>query len=416
VTTEITTLANGLRVATERVPAALSVATGVWVGVGARDEPARLAGMSHFLEHLLFKGTAERTALDISRAIDRVGGDMNAFTTKEYTAFYSRLPASRLRLGMEILGDVLAAPAFREDDVESERQVILEELAMDDDSPDDVAFRLVAERLFVDHPLGRSTAGDRSSVDVIGVDDLRRFHGEWYRAENMVLAVAGPIDHGDVVAEAEACFGAIPGGGVAPQRTMPDGARHGFHAETDDTEQVHLCVGLRGLQREDVDRDALDVVNHILGGGMSSRLFEEIRERRGLAYSVYSSVSSYDDSGSLTIYAGTQPEHAKDVALLVREVMRDVCDNGITDDELDVARGFLGGGYVLGLEDTGARMGRIAGQLTTLGHIRSVEDQVARWESVDHEAVERACRRVLAEPAVVVALGPDVEEIAAVFD
>ena len=201
-TTEITTLANGLRVATERVPAALSVATGVWVGVGARDEPARLAGMSHFLEHLLFKGTAERTALDISRAIDRVGGDMNAFTTKEYTAFYSRLPASRLRLGMEILGDVLAAPAFREDDVESERQVILEELAMDDDSPDDVAFRLVAERLFVDHPLGRSTAGDRSSVDVIGVDDLRRFHGEWYRAENMVLAVAGPIDHGDVVAEA----------------------------------------------------------------------------------------------------------------------------------------------------------------------------------------------------------------------
>ena len=410
-TYELTSLANGLRVATERVPTALSVATGAWVRVGARDEPAQLAGVSHFLEHLLFKGTAGRSALDISRAVDRVGGDMNAFTTKEYTAYYNRLPATSFGVGLEILGDVLTAPAFREDEVDSERQVILEELAMDDDNPDDVAFRLLAARLFADHPLGRSTAGDRETIEAITTDQIRRFHDQWYRAENMVLAVVGPLGHDEVVAEVERCFSELSGGGRPPHRERPNGSSPGYHGEQDDTEQVHLCVGLRGVDRADPDRDALDVVNHVLGGGMASRLFEEIRERRGLAYTVYSGVTSYDDSGSLTIYAATQPAHAAEVAGLLSDCVAALVADGVTDDELDIARGYLSGSYVLGLEDTGARMGRLASQLTTMGEVRPVEDQVARWQSVGHDDVARVCQRILRDDRVTVALGPDVEHL-----
>ncbi|MGD9704490.1 MAG: M16 family metallopeptidase [Acidimicrobiia bacterium] len=415
VTIQLTTLPSGLRVATERVTSALSVATGVWVGVGARDEPEELSGVSHFLEHLLFKGTAERSAQDIARAVDRVGGDMNAFTTKEYTAYYSRLPATQMRLGLEILGDVLTMPALRADDVESERQVILEELAMDDDSPDDVAFRLLAARLFVDHPLGRSTAGDRATVEAITPDQIRHFHDQWYRAANMVLAVVGPVEHDEVLADVEECFARLTSGGTPPVRERPNGTRPGFHAELDDTEQVHLCIGLRGVERTDPDRDALDVANHILGGGVSSRLFEEIRERRGLAYSVYSGVTSYDDGGSLSIYAGTQPEHAPEVARLVTSCVAEFRSDGVSDEELDVARGFLAGSYVLGLEDTGARMGRIAGQLTTLGEIRPVEEQVARWHAVDLDDVSRVSARVFDDQGVTVALGPGVDALAGLF-
>ena len=415
VTIQITTLPSGLRVATERVVSALSVATGVWVGVGARDEPGELSGVSHFLEHLLFKGSADRSAQAIARAVDRVGGDMNAFTTKEYTAYYSRLPASQMRVGLEILGDVLTMPALRDDDIESERQVILEELAMDDDSPDDVAFRLLAARLFADHPLGRSTAGERATVEAITPDQVRRFHDEWYRGANMVVAVVGPVEHDEVLADVESSFARLTSGGAAPRRERPNGTRPGFHAEPDDTEQVHLCVGLRGVERTDPDRDALDVVNHILGGGASSRLFEEIREQRGLAYSVYSGVTSYHDGGTLSIYAGTQPEHAPEVARLVMEAVDVFRRDGVSDEELDVARGYLAGSYVLGLEDTGARMGRIAGQLTTLGEIRPVEEQVARWHAVDHDDVARVSARVFDEQGVTVALGPGVDALAGLF-
>ena len=225
VTIQITTLPNGLRVATERVVSALSVATGVWVGVGARDEPGELSGVSHFLEHLLFKGSTERSAQAIARAVDRVGGDINAFTTKEYTAYYSRLPAAQMRVGLEILGDVLTMPALRDDDIESERQVILEELAMDDDSPDDVAFRLLAARLFADHPLGRSTAGERATVEAITPDQVRRFHDQWYRGANMVVAVVGPVEHDEVLADVESSFARLTSGGAAPRRERPNGTR-----------------------------------------------------------------------------------------------------------------------------------------------------------------------------------------------
>jgi predicted Zn-dependent peptidase len=401
----ITQLESGLTVATEHVPGALSVATGVWVGVGSRDEPPELSGVSHFLEHLLFKGTPTRSSQDISRSVDRVGGDFNAFTAKEYTAYYCRLPARHATFGVDLLGDVLIRPALREADVDSERLVILEELAMDDDSPDDVAHRMFAAQLFADHPLGRETAGDRDTVQAITATDVRRFFESHYHARSMVVTLAGPIGHDDALALVSNAFADVRGTGNTPTRTRPDAVGPSASMD-DDTEQVHIVMGGRSLARGDDDREALDVVNHVFGGGLSSRLFEEIRERRGLAYSVYSGVSAYMDSGAFQMYAGTQPEHGDEVVELMREELDRLVSNGITDDELDVAVGYLTGSFELGLEDTGARMARNGGQLITTGSIRPIDEQVARWAAVDQTAVKRTIGRVFVDEPIVVTVGP----------
>ena len=401
----ITQLESGLTVATEHVPGALSVATGVWVGVGSRDEPAELSGVSHFLEHLLFKGTPTRTSQEISRSVDRVGGDFNAFTAKEYTAYYCRLPARHAVFCVDLLGDVLIRPALRESDVDSERQVILEELAMDDDSPDDVAHRMFAAQLFAGHPLGRETAGDRETVLAITAADVRRFFESHYHAGSMVVTLAGPIDHDEAVQLISNSFAEVRTTGLRPSRQAPEAV--GAHDSIDDdTEQVHIVMGGRSLARGDDDREALDVVNHVFGGGLSSRLFEEIRERRGLAYSVYSGVSAYADSGAFQMYAGTQPEHGDEVIGLMRSELDRLVSDGISDDELDVAVGYMTGAFELGLEDTGARMARNGGQLITTGSIRPIADQVARWAAVDQTAVKRTIDRVFTSDPIVVTVGP----------
>ena len=401
----ITRLDSGLTVATERVPGALSVAAGVWVGIGSRDEPIELAGVSHFLEHLLFKGTDRRSAQELSRGVDRLGGDFNAFTSREFTSYYCRLPARHATFGIELLGEVLTRPALRDDDVHGERQVILEELAMDDDVPDEVAHRAFAAQLFPDHGLGRDPAGDRDHVEAITPDDVRKFFDEHYRAEAMVLAAAGPLDHDDMLHDIELAFAGVECGGARPARQRPGGLGHSV-ALDDDTEQVHIVMGGRGVPRLDPRREALDVVNHVLGGGLSSRLFEEIREQRGLCYSVYSGLGSYEDSGSFQLYAGTQPEHAAEVEGLMRAALGDLVRDGISDDELEVARGYLTGAFELGLEDTGARMARNGTQLITMGAVRPVADQVARWAAVDSAAAAAAAADVFAGDPLVVTLGP----------
>jgi predicted Zn-dependent peptidase len=416
VTIDISHLPSGLTVATEHVPGARSVATGVWVCVGARDEPAELSGVSHFLEHLLFKGTEEMSARQLSEAVDRVGGDMNAFTTKEYTAYYTRLPAGCFDLGARLLGDVLTRPALRAGDVESERKVILEELAMDDDSPDDVAHRALMRLLFPDHPLGRETAGERDSVLALAADDVRTFHRERYRAGTMVVAVAGPVHHAEVLDALAGHFADAPAGGSIPHRDVPPTSPGGFDLIDDDTEQVHLTLGFRGFDRFDPDREALDVLNHVLGGGMSSRLFEEIREQRGLVYSVYSGVALYADAGALTIYAGMQPDHAGEVASLIRSELAQLRKDGITDDELDIARGYLTGAFVMGLEDTGSRMARLGGLLATTGEVTPVAEQVARWNAVSQDDVHRVIERLFDQPLAVAAVGPIEDDFASAFE
>jgi len=392
-------------VATERVPGALSVATGVWVGVGSRDEPDALSGVSHFLEHLLFKGTDTRSAQELARGVDRRGGDFNAFTSKEYTAYYCRLPARHASFCIELLGDVLTRPALRDDDVHGERQVILEELAMDDDSPDDVAHRRFSAALFEGHALGRDPAGDREHVLAITPDDVRSFFAEHYRAGAMIVTAAGPLAHDEMLAEIERCFADVSTGGSQPVRTGP-GVQGAGDAIDDDSEQVHIVIGGRSLARNDPRREALDVVNHVFGGGLSSRLFEEIRESRGLAYAVYSGVSSYSDAGVFQMYAGTQPEHADEVQGLMTSELHKLVAGGITDEELEVAVGYLTGAFELGLEDTGARMARNGGLLLTSGAVRPIDEQVARWAAVDQTAVSDVIRDVLTADQVVVTVGP----------
>ncbi len=403
--THVTQLRSGLRVVTERVPTALSVAVGVWVGVGARDEPDELSGVSHFLEHLLFKGTEERSAHDIAAAVDRVGGDMNAFTAKEYTAYYCRLPAEHLALGVELLGDVLTAPALRDSDVENERQVILEELAMDDDLPENVVHRLLAEAVFPDHPLGRDAGGTPDSVEAITPDDVRSFFRQWYHPASMVVAVAGALDHEQAVAEVERRF-PVEVTAARPVRESPQGTPRPVVIDRRRGEQAHVALGVRGMAREDEDREALDVANHVLGGGPSSRLFDEIREQRGLAYAVGSGTSSYHDAGMLTISVGTGPAQVPEVLGLIDDELAKLVADGITAPELEGATGYLTGAYVMGLEDNGSRMARLGALLTTTGAVRSVEEQLARWRRVTAADVTRAIGRVLDQPRSLAVVGP----------
>ena len=387
-TDSVTQLPSGLTVATDRVHGARSVAIGVWVEIGSRDEAAHQAGVSHFLEHLLFKGTATRSASGISRAVDRVGGDINAFTAKEYTAYYCRMPARYADAGIELLGDVLTHSTLTDADVDSERQVILEELAMDDDAPDDVALRTLTQELFAAHGLGRDTAGERDTVRSLTAADVRQFFAAHYTSEASTVAVAGDVDHDDIVAKVAAAFADLPTGDGRIARTAPTALGESVHLD-DDSEQVHLAFGGRALRRDHPDREALDVVNHAFGGGLSSRLFDEIRERRGLAYSIYSATSAYCDTGAWSVYAGSMPEHAGEVHRVVLEELDRLVVGGLTEEELAIAVGYLTGAYEMGLEDTGARMSRLGGMLATLGKVHTVEEQLARWERVTLDDVNR---------------------------
>jgi predicted Zn-dependent peptidase len=403
----IVQLPSGLTVAVEPMASTRTVSVGVWVEVGARDEPTELAGVSHFLEHLLFKGTTRRGAIEISQTVDRVGGDINAFTSKEYTAYYCRVPSRVSSLAIELLGEVLTQPALRAEDIESERQVILEELAMDDDSPEDVVHRAFAEEVFGDHPLGRETAGDRDTVKAISAEAVRGFFADRYRTGNTVVAVAGAVDADEVIDQIAKAFDRMPTGDGRVARVAPAARIAGDGTSIDDdTEQVHLVTGGLGLARTDPDREALDVVNHVLGGGLSSRLFDEIRERRGLAYSVFSAASSYVDSGAWSVYAGTMPEHIDEVVELIEHERARLVADAITDDELEIAKGYLTGAYEMGLEDSAARMSRLGGQLTLLRALRPIEEQLQRWSAVTHDDVRRVIDRVYADPGVSVTLGP----------
>jgi predicted Zn-dependent peptidase len=405
-TVELTTLPNGVRVVTERLPEARSVTTGFWVGVGARDEAPAIAGASHFLEHLLFKGTEARTAAQIAEAVDAVGGDMNAFTAQEYTAYYTRLPAGQLVLGLDILCDVLWAPAFRPSEIEAERQVILEELAMEEDTPDDRVLTLLAEALFADHPLGREVLGTRASIASMTRDDIRSFHDGWYRPSNLVVAAAGATTHDEVVDGVERRLAGVDGG-TRPTREPPRQPPRRLEVLKRRVEQAHLAVGVRALPRGDADRFALAVANVVLGGGMSSRLFQTIREERGLAYSVHSYPVSYADCGALVVYAGMSPDNLGVVYRIVREELDRLVADGITESELRVAKGYLEGSLVLGVEDSGGAMSRIGKAALVHGDVLDVEEVVARYRAITLADVRRAVERVLGdtEPTVAV-VGP----------
>jgi len=406
-----TTLGDGLTVVTEALPHATSVAAGVWAQVGARDEPEPLAGTSHFLEHLLFKGTADRTALEIAEAIDRVGGDMNAFTGREATAFYARVPARELSMAVDLLTDVVVDPAFHEEDVEVERDVILDELAASLDTPDDRIHVALAEAVFPGHPLGREVIGSEDTVASLSRDTIADFHHRHYRSEDLVVAVVGPVDHDDVVARVTDRFPSGRSDGLVARRAPEDEV---VPVTTIDRpgEQTHVALGWRSLPAGHPDRYALAVANQVLGGGLSSRLFQEIREKRGLAYTVWSSPSPASDAGQFTAYAGTAPEQAATVLSLLEGEVARMVDEGITPAERDIAVGYLTGSLLLGLEDTGSRLGRLGGLMSGLGRVVPVEEDVAALEAVTVDDVLAVVQQVLGGARSVAVVGPQDDGLA----
>jgi predicted Zn-dependent peptidase len=404
---ELTTLASGVTVVTESMPSVRSATVGMWVGVGSRDEEPHQAGCSHFLEHLLFKGTSRRSARDIAEALDAVGGEMNAFTSKELTCFYARVLDRDLPLAFDVLADMMVAATNSPVDVEAERQVVLSELDIHHDTPDDLVHSDFAEVLLGRHPLALETLGSVASIGGMARETIHGYYLEHYRPENLVVAAAGNVEHDRVVALTDQLLGDLGRpGGTPPRRQAPD--RFGVadvHIRQRPTEQAHVVLGTPGIPQDDEDRWALRVLNTLLGGGMSSRLFQEIREARGLAYSTYSYVSSYTDGGLFGAYAGTAPGKVDEVLDLLRRELDEV-GGEVTSDEVERAKGAVKGGMVLSLEDSGSRMSRIGKQVATGAPIVTVDEALERIGAVDLDAVRRVAQRVMRAPRDLAVVGP----------
>ncbi|HLS76513.1 MAG TPA: pitrilysin family protein [Nocardia sp.] len=406
-----TVLPGGLRVVTEHVPGVRSASVGVWVGVGSRDEGRTVAGAAHFLEHLLFKATPTRSALDIAQAMDAVGGELNAFTAKEQTCYYAHVLDEDLPLAVDMVSDVVLNGLCRSVDVDVERQVVLEEIAMRDDDPEDLVGDAFLTALFGDHPIGRPVIGSVESIESMTAAQLRGFHLRRYRPDRMVVAVAGNVEHEHTVELVHRAFAARldPAARPAPRRegTFRGRAVPELRRSYRDSEQAHLVFGVRAFGRHEGERRwPLSVLNTVVGGGLSSRLFQRIREERGLAYSVYSSVDTFADTGAFSVYLGCQPENLGEVAALARGVLEEVAEHGVTDAECARAKGSLRGGLVLGLEDSGSRMNRIGRSELSYGNHRSVSETLARIDAVTTEEVAAVASTLLSRPFAASVTGP----------
>ncbi|WP_327288410.1 M16 family metallopeptidase [Streptomyces sp. NBC_01198] len=406
-------LPGGLRVVTETLPTVRSATFGIWAAVGSRDETPVLNGATHYLEHLLFKGTERRSALDISAAVDAVGGEMNAFTAKEYTCYYARVLDTDLPLAIDVVCDMLTGSLIRQEDIDAERGVVLEEIAMTEDDPGDQVHDLFSTAMLGDTPLGRPVLGTVETINALTRDQVARFYRKHYDPTRLVVAAAGNVDHASVVRQVRRAFdraGALRDADALPQPPR-DGARTlraAGRVEVLDrrTEQAHVVLGMPGLSRTDERRWALGVLNTALGGGMSSRLFQEVREKRGLAYSVYSYTSSFADCGIFGVYAGCQPGRVPEVLKICRDELHQVAEHGLTDEELRRAIGQLSGSTVLGLEDTGAIMNRIGKSELCWGDQLSVDDLLARIAAVTPDEVRAVARDVLGQRPSLAAIGP----------
>ncbi|MBU8859489.1 insulinase family protein [Micromonospora sp. WMMB482] len=408
-----TVLPSGLRVLTEAVPAMRSVSFGIWVAVGSRDETGTQAGAAHFLEHLLFKGTNKRSALEISAQIEAVGGETNAFTTKEYTCYYARVLDEDLPLAIDVMCDLVADSVLAPADVETERGVILEEIAMHDDEPGDEVHDLFARAVYGDHPLGRLISGTEETVTPMTRRQIQGFYRRRYTAPQIVIAAAGNLDHTAVVKLVRQAVRGTPldtdPASPAPQRLATPAVRTKpatTLVEPKESEQAHVILGCPGIDRTDDRRFALGVLNNVLGGGMSSRLFQEIREQRGLAYSVYSYASQYADSGVFAVYAGCAPGKVDEVLDLTRAELARVAAEGITEAELARGKGMSKGSFVLGLEDTGSRMSRLAKGELLYGNLMPVDDLLARVDAVTLDDVNTLAADLLGRPMSLAVVGP----------
>lgn len=390
---ERTTLDSGVTVVTEQMSEVRSATVGFWFDVGSRDEPESLAGTSHFLEHLLFKGTPKRSAKDIADAFDAVGGDVNAFTGKEYTCYYARVLDDDLPMALDVLSDMIGNSSIDISEFESERKVILEEIAMHEDAPDELVHDLFYRYALRGHPLGRPVLGFNDSIGGVTRDQVADYWSDRYVPSNLVVAAAGSIDHDSMVAHVQALFGESSGHRTLRPGPGPSPAT-GVDVYRRPTEQAHIVIGTEGMHRSHEDRHAFTVLDTVLGGGMSSRLFQEVREKRGLAYSVYSYRSLFADTGTHVVYAGTTPQNAQTVIDIVLGEIGSILQDGISESELERAKGHIKGSLVISGEDPGSRMNRIGRQQLTNGEIFSIDEMIERFEAITMEDVRRVARSI----------------------
>lgn len=402
---EKTVLPNGITVITEPMDAVRSVAIGIWSAVGSRDETAREAGMSHFMEHMMFKGTPTRTARDISEHFERLGAELNAFTTKEYTCYYARVLDEHVDDALEVLSDMVRDSLLAEDAITSEREVVLEEIARYEDTPDDLVHELFAATLMPDHPLGLPVLGQRTTVGAFDHELSAAFKDRHYRSGNVVVAAAGHVSHAALVELVQRYLDLPEGPREKRAPLVPAVGRH-LRVVRKDTEQAHICWGVVGLEASSEDRFALSVLDSVLGGSMASRLFTEIREDRGLAYAVYSYNSLYQDTGQFVVYAGTRPGNAEQVVELIETEAAKVADGGITDEELHRAKEGLKGQLVLSLESTRNRMTRLGKNEIMRIEPLSVDELIARIDAVSASEVHEMAHRLFDGPHTLAMVAP----------
>ncbi len=403
-----TRLDNGIRVVTEHVPGVPSVTLGIWVENGSRHERPEQAGISHFLEHLFFKGTERRSAAQIAEEADAVGGVLNAFTGKEYTCYYGKVLAEHLPVIQDLLADIFLHSRFDPEEVERERTVVLQEISQVEDTPDDYVHDLFVLRYWPDHPLGQPVCGREETVRQFQQEDFLRFLSERYQPDRILIAAAGQIEHEAMVQWAQSQFGSLYGSATDADGSPP-WPRAGVHYVEKPLEQVHLCLGLPGISQTDEQRYAAYLLNTALGGGMSSRLFQEVREKRGRAYSVYSFLSSYSDAGYLGIYVGTRAEWASEVVEVILHELRRLKREGVTEAELRRVKNQLKGNLLLGLETSDSRMTRIAKNEIYFGHDVSPAEVAARIDSTTNDDIVALAERLFCEGQIALTLLGDLK-------
>ncbi len=406
------TLKNGLRIIGEHIEHFRSVSVGFWVGSGSQYETPEEAGLSHFLEHMVFKGTKKRNTRQIAEEMDRVGGQLNAFTSKECTCFYAKVVDEHLELAMDVLSDLVTAPIFDPKELEKEKGVVIEEIGMSADDPEDYVHELLMLAHYGSQPIARPILGTEEKIAAYSANDLRTYWKKMYRPQNTVLAIAGHYDWNQVVEIAEKLLSDWSADGFETRtvNTQPYAASMLFKEK--DNEQIHICLGYPGLKIGSEQGYELSLFSSVFGGAMSSRLFQKIREERGAAYSVYSYPNAYTDSGMLSVYAGTNPDSAAEVYALLLEEARKMAEEGMTRDEFIMAREQLKSGFILGLESTGARMQSLGRRLLLLGNTRTETEVIDRVNAIDFDSVNALAHRILSAPHSVALVGKNAEAVA----
>jgi predicted Zn-dependent peptidase len=403
---------SGLRIVTEEVPSVRSAAVGIWVNVGSRDEAPATAGASHFLEHLLFKGTTSRTALEISSSIESVGGEMNAFTSKEYTCFYARVIDTDLPMAIDVVSDLITSSIVTALDVDAERKVVLEEIAMRDDDPSDLVHDLFSDTYYGDTHIGRPILGTVKSISEMSRSTVFNYYKKKYLPQDLVVAVAGNIKHKRVVAMVEEALSRdnfldeLGAPVLRPNTPVKNLKQRSVGLLYKKSEQAHMFYGMEGVARADERRFAMGVLSAALGGGMSSRLFQEIREKRGLAYSVYAYAQQFAGSGVLGFYAGCNPTKAIEVVEIIRSVLSDVADNGMTHEEIERAKGAVRGSLVLSQEDSGSRMSRIGKNEIVYGQVMDFDDILKAISRVSATDIREIASEFLVKTPTLALVGP----------